>query len=144
MNVWKFSITTNPQDNEINATSPINPTYIVLVENTCLHAVEPIAMANTKHKYYKYYTSPGVPQTNLLKELTILLTFEQLFSVHFPGWLHLISQLSLCTFYFCQSLYSIWLHVYLSRKLKVVIEFDCTFPFIIIVKSLELDSQHMR
>ena len=36
--------------------------------------------------------------------------------------------LKMLTFYFCQSLYCVWLHVELPWKLKVVVEFDCTFP----------------
>ena len=36
--------------------------------------------------------------------------------------------LKMLTFYFCQSLYCVWLHVELPWKLEVVVEFDCTFP----------------
>ena len=32
------------------------------------------------------------------------------------------------TFYLCQALNCVWLHVKLTRKLKVIVEFDCTFP----------------
>ena len=36
--------------------------------------------------------------------------------------------LKMVTFYFCQPLYCVWLHVELPWKLEVVVEFDCTFP----------------